>query len=230
MKREILVAAASNFSEAFRALGPGFENATGIHAIFSFGSTAQLARQVEQGAPFDVFAAADTVHPERLRAQGLLQSPVVFARGVVAVWIPSVSTEASARITLRDLRDPRFRIIAIAKPELAPYGQAAVDALKAAGIWEQIQPKVVYAENISMAKQFGALGNADAVLTAYSLVRHEKGTVLRVAPQFHGSLNHALGVLASSPHIPEARAFMDYLLRGPGKKVLQEYGYQTPTP
>ena len=222
-KREVVVAAAANFSEAFRALGPKFEAATGIHPVFSFASTAQLASQVERGAPFDVFAAADTEHPEKLEREGVLRSRVIFAHGVLALWFPSSQGDLSA------LKDSSYRIIAMAKPELSPYGAAAVEALKRAGIWEQVKAKVVYAENIGMAKQYGMSGNADAVLTAYSLLiaaGGKGGTVVRIDPKLHRPLDHALGVVSGTKHPEEATAFVEFLLRGGGRAVLKEFGYQ----
>ena len=234
-KREVVVAAAANFSEAFRALGPKFEAATGIHPVFSFASTAQLANQVERGAPCDVFAAADAEHAQKLERGGLLQSRVVFARGVLALWLPHEDGN------LKSLTEAKFRVIAIAKPELAPYGAAAVDALKQTGIWEQVKPKVVYAENVSMAKQYGESGNADAVLTAYSLVihlgwqvgdagqvGHEKGMVIRIDPKLYGRLDHELGVVSGSKHGIEAQAFVEFLMHSVGQGVLREFGYRSP--
>ncbi len=222
-KREVVVGAAANFSEAFRAMGPKFEAATGIHAIFSFGSTAQLAQQVEQGAPFDVFAAADAEHPQKLEREGWLQSRAVFARGVLALWLPS------GEGNLGSLGEGRFRVIAMAKPELAPYGAAAVEALKRAGVWEQVKAKVVYAENVGMARQYGESGNADAVLTAYSLVIHARGKILRIDPRLHRPLDHEVGVISGGKHLVEARAFVEFLLHGGGQGVLQEFGYQAVT-
>lgn len=225
-KQELVIAAAANLTDAFRRLGPKFEAETGIHPVFSFASTAQLTQQIENSAPFDVFAAADAAHMDELERKGLLLpgSRAVFAQGVVALWIPPGSKAPIKRI--EDLTGPEVRVIAIAKPELAPYGDAAIHALKRLGIWEQIKPRAVYAENINMAKQYGASGNADAVFTAYALVLHAGGTVVPVDPALYPPIDQTAGILASSENADAARKFVAFLLRGAGREVLDQYGYR----
>jgi len=229
-KPELTIAAAANLTDVFSRLGPRFEADTGIHPIFSFASTAQLTRQIENGAPFDVFAAADSEHVAGLEQKGLLTagSRAVYARGVLALWIPQSSQAGVQRI--QDLTQPGVRVIAIAKPELAPYGQASVDSLQKLGIWEQVKPKVVYAENISMAKQYGQSKNADAVFTAYSLVLHETGKILQVDEALHKPIEQELGIVAKSNRQETAKKFVAFLLTGTGKTILLSYGYQSPTP
>jgi molybdate transport system substrate-binding protein len=185
---EVTIAAAANLTEVFQRLRPGFEARTGIHPVFSFASTAQLARQIENQAPFDVLAAADAVHVNALLRLGLLVpgSRAAYATGLLALWIPTRTNAVVGRI--EDLASSEVRVIAVAKPELAPYGQAAIDALKHAGIWDKVQPKIVYAENIGMAKQYGMSGNADAVFTSYSLVLREGGKVIQVDQRLYQPL------------------------------------------
>jgi len=151
-------------------------------------------------------------------------SRAVYARGVLALWIPENSKGAVQSV--QDLTRADVRVIAIAKPELAPYGQASVDALQKLGIWEQVKPKVVYAENISMAKQYGQSKNADAVFTAYSLVLHEPGKIIQVDEALHKPIDQELGIVAKSNHQEAAKKFAAFLLRGAGKTILQSYGYQ----
>ena len=119
-KPEVVIAAAANLTQAMQAIGPAFEAETGIHPVFSFASTSQLAQQIEYGAPFDVFLSADAEHVEQLDRKGLLASATraVYAQGIVALWIPGGAKVPVSR--LEDLTDPRIRVIAIAKPELAP--------------------------------------------------------------------------------------------------------------
>jgi molybdate transport system substrate-binding protein len=225
-REEIVVAAAANLTEAFQQVGMRFEAETGIHVTLSFGSTAQIAQQAENGAPFDVIAAADTEHIDALNRKGLLLSGsrAIYAQGVLALWIPPAGPAQIRR--LQDLTSDQVKIIALAKPELAPYGAAAVAALKKAAIWDRVQSKVVYAENINMARQYGASGNADAVLTAYALVLKEKGTVLQVDRQLYPPIDQALGVLASSQKQTGALRFVEFVLHGTGKTVLGEFGYR----
>ncbi len=223
---EVTVAAAANLNELLQTLGPLFEAATGIHPVFSFASTAQLALQIENGAPYDVFAAADVEHVEQLEKKSLLVpgSRAVYATGVLALWIPPSSSAQIAR--LEDLAQPGVKVIALAKPELAPYGLAARETLRRDGLWDRIQPKVVYADNINMAKQYGSSGNADAVFTAWSLVLKEGGKVIRIEEKWHDPIDQALGIVAASQHPAEARRFADFLLRGQGREILRSSGYR----
>ena len=225
-KREVTVAAAANLSEVFQQIGPQFETATGIHPVFSFGSTAQLAVQIENGAPFDVFTAADVEHVDALVKKGLLVagSRAVYATGILALWIPPQST---VQVTgPGDLVQPSVKIIALAKPELAPYGLAARETLQKLGIWSQVEAKVVYADNISMAKQYGSSGNADAVFTAYSLVLKEQGKVMQVNDSLHAPIDQAAGIVAASKNQAAGREFMEFLLRGKGREILGGSGYR----
>jgi molybdate transport system substrate-binding protein len=225
-KREVTVAAAANLSQVFQEVGSQFETATGIHPVFSFASTAQLAMQIEGGAPFDVFAAADVEHVDQLVKKGLIvpESRAVYATGILALWIPPAGATAVRRP--EDLVQPAVKVVALAKPELAPYGLAARETLQKLGIWTKVGPKVVYADNISMAKQYGSSGNADAVFTAYSLVLKEPGRVIQVSEQLHAPIDQALGIVAASQRQDLARSFVDFLLRGKGRGILLGSGYR----
>jgi molybdate transport system substrate-binding protein len=226
--REVTIAAAANLTTAVAALGSEFEAQTGIHPIFSFASTAELTQQIEQSAPFDVFLAADAEHVDSLDRKGLLTpgTRAVYAMGVLALWVPGSS---AAKIhELADLAMPDVKVIAVAKPELAPYGAAAVESMQHAGVWDRVQSKVVFANNISAAKQYGAAGNADAVFTAYSLVLHESGQVIQVDESLHRPIAQELGIVARSSHAAEARTFTEFLLRGKGRETLARFGYRLP--
>jgi molybdate transport system substrate-binding protein len=227
-KRDLTVAAAANLTEAVAALGSEFETQTGIHPVFSFASTAELAQQIEQAAPFDVFLAADAGHVDSLDRKGLLApgTRAVYAIGVLALWVPESS---AAKInTLADLTQPAVKVIAVARPELAPYGAAAVEAMHRAGVWDQVQSKVVYANNISAARQYGTAGNADVVFTAYSLVLKESGKVIQVDESLHAPIAQEAGVIAKSAHPAEARKFLEFLLKGAGRDTLKRFGYRMP--
>jgi molybdate transport system substrate-binding protein len=117
-------------------------------------------------------------------------------------------------------------VIAVAKPELAPYGAATMEALREAGILDRVKSKIVYSDNISMAKQYGASGNAEAVFTAYSLVLKERGKVIRIDEKLHRPITQELGVIAASTHKAEANRFADFVLRGEGRSILSDSGYQ----
>jgi molybdate transport system substrate-binding protein len=225
-RSSITIAAAANLEEVAQAMGSQFEAQTKIHPVFSFGSTAVLTTQIENSAPFDVFLAADAEHIDKLDHEGLLVkgSSAVYGVGVLALWIPPGRSAPIDKIA--DLNGSGVHVIALANPKLAPYGAAAVETLQHAGIWDQVQAKVVYAENISMAKQYGTSKNADAVFTAYSLVLKEAGKVIPVDESLHQPIVQKLGVIARTQHREAAQAFTQFVLHGPGRDVLARFGYK----
>lgn len=225
-RAELTIAAAANLTAVFQALGPRFESQTGIHPVFSFASTAQLARQIENAAPFDVLAAADATHVDDLDRKGLISpgTRAVYATGILALWIPPQSNATVGRV--EDLTSSSVWTIAVANPKLAPYGQASIETLRSLGILPTVQSKIVYAENINMAKQYGASHNSDAVFTAYSLVMHDGGTVIAVDEKLHQPIVQELGVVARSRHQDAARKFVQFLVNGPGRALLRSYGYR----
>src|SRR5580704_5303398 len=223
---EITIAAAANLTEVAQTLGSEFEAQTKIHPVFSMGSTAQLTSQIESSAPFDVFLAADAEHVDKLDRTGLLTpgSSAVYAVGVLALWIPPSS---KAHINkLDDLKAGDVRVIAVANPKLAPYEAATVEALQHAGLWDTVKDKIVYAENINMAKEYGTSKNADAVFTAYSLLLKEPGKVIQVDEALHQPIVQKLGIVARSQHVDDAQKFTRFVLNGPGREVLTRYGYK----
>ena len=219
---------ASNLTGVFQTIGPAFESETGIHPVFSFGSTAQLAQQIGERAPIDLFASADTTHTADLDRRGMLVagSRAVYATGILALWIPPASRAKIGRI--EDLAKADVKIVAAAKPELAPYGLAAIEAIRAAGIWEAVKPKMVYAPNVSMVQQYGESGNADAVFTAFSLARNALGTTLQMDPKLHHRLDQELAIPASAANRESAWEFRKFLLQGGGRRILADSGYLVP--
>lgn len=225
---KLTVAAAANLMDVFGEVGPAFQAQKGIDVVFSYGATAELAQQIDNGAPFDVLAAADTEHVDSLVAAQKLNgdSRAIYAKGQLALWIPNGASSGIQE--LKDLTAPKIRFIAVAQPALAPYGQAAVDALKNVRLWEPLQSKIVYANSISMAKQMAATGNADAAFTAYSLVLHERGTVLKVDPDLYHPIEQALAIVASTSRMEEAKQFRSFLLGPEGRAILAKSGYLLP--
>jgi molybdate transport system substrate-binding protein len=224
---QVTIGAAANLTEIAPVLGSEFEGQTGIHPTFSFASTAQLASQIENGAPFDVYLAADAAHVDGLDRKSLLVSgsSAIYVNGILALWVPS-KTDTIRRV--EDLTRPEVRVIAMAKPELAPYGEAALEALRHAGVWNAVESKIVYAENVNAAKQYGTSRNADAVFVAYSLVLKESGAVIQVAESEHQPIAQKLGILRASGHIPEAREFVEFVLHGKGRDIFESHGYRPP--
>ena len=226
---KLTVAAATNLTDAFASVGREFQKKTGIEVVFTYGSTAQLAQQINNGAPFDLFAAADTDHVDALVKDRKLDgdSRAVYALGQLALWIPG--GERGVVRGLNDLTSEKIRYIAIAQPELAPYGRASLDALKRQGIWETVQSKVVYASSINMAKQMAATGNADAAFTAYSLVLHEQGVVVKVDPRFYSPIQQSLAIVSGSARTEEAQQLRAFLLGEEGLTILAKNGYLSPS-
>ena len=223
---ELTVAAAANLTGVFGEIARAFEASQNVPVVFSFAATGDLTRQIENSAPFDVFAAADIEHIDQLNKKGLLVpgTAKVYARGTLALWAPPDGRAAIK--SLQDLAKPGVRFVAIAKPDIAPYGLAAVESLKALKLWSAVEPKVVYAENINMSKQYASSGNADAAFTAYSLVLHDKGSAIVVDPKLYRPIDQAMGVLKSSKHQDLARRFEDFVTNGPGVAILRRWGYE----
>jgi molybdate transport system substrate-binding protein len=224
---EIVVAAAANLSDAFGEVGRRFTARTGVRVVYSFGATADLAKQIEQGAPFDVFAAADVKHPEALARRGLLTEGTLalYARGRLVLWTARGDV-AVARV--EDLTGGVVSRVAVAKPDLAPYGAAAVEAMRALGVWERVEPKVVYAQSAAQAKQFAATGNADAAFLPRSLVRSGEGRFVEIDESLHRPIEQAAAVVRASKKQAAARRFVEFLFSDEGRAALKSFGYAEP--
>src|SRR5215208_7950444 len=165
----LTVSAAADLTPAFEELGELFRNETGIKVTFNFGSTGQLAQQIEQGAPVDLLAAANVSCVEELERQNLIlpNTKALYAQGRITLWTRSDSPLKLEHV--EDLAKPEVRRIAIANPEHAPYGEAARQALQSAGIWDRVSSRLVFGENISQTLQYAETGNVDAAIVALSL-------------------------------------------------------------
>ena len=226
--RQLTVAAAANLTTAFAEVAKAFQAKSGIAIVYSFGATANLAMQAEHSAPFDVFAAADVEHIEDLDRKHLLvpDSAAVYARGKLVLWVPPHSMPAISKID--DLAKPGIVHVAIANPSLAPYGAAAVESLRKLGLWEKVEPKVVYSPSISAAKQYAETGNTEAAFIAYSLVFNAGGRIIRVPEELHAPIDQSIAILRSSSHQADARKFVDFVLGDEGRDILMRYGYDLP--
>jgi molybdate transport system substrate-binding protein len=224
----LTVAAASNLTDAFAEIGPRFTSNTGIRVVFSFGATADLAKQIENGAPFDLFAAADSEHVEQLESKGLLTpaSRTLYARGRLVMWLPPDSKLRADRI--EDITAKSFERIAIAKPDVAPYGRAAVESLQKLGIWNEIEGRVIYGQNVSQTKQYVATGNAEVAFIPLALVKTGEGTYLEVSDELHRPIDQALGIIKESTKQAAARQFVDFLLSVEGQDLMSKKGYRKP--
>jgi molybdate transport system substrate-binding protein len=226
--QELIVAAAANLTDAFGEIGPLFTRKTGIRVVFSFGATADLAKQIENGAPFDVFAAADTEHVDSLDRAGLLSpgTRTLYAQGRLVLWVPAGSTVQVGKV--EEITARQVDRIAIPKPDIAPYGQAAIESLQKLGIWNEIEPRVVYAQNVSQAKQYAATGNAEVAFIPLALVKPGEGTYIEISESLHRPINQALGVIKSSAKQDAAKQFVSFVLSPEGQQLLMGKGYSRP--
>ena len=234
--QEIVVAAAADLSSVFPEVAARFEKETGKKVKVNFGSSGQFLLQIENGAPFDLFFSADLQVPQRLESEGLTQPGSIYkyAVGKLVLYVPNVPNGSSVDPAqgLRALLSPQVRKIAIANPEHAPYGRAAVEALQHEGLYDALQGKLVMGENISQAAQFVQSGNADAGIVALSLAL---APAMRSAGRFaelpvgdYKPLVQAAVILKSSKDKATAALFLDYLRRPEIASLLAQYGFALP--
>ena len=192
---------------------------------FTAGSSGQLAEQVRQGAPFDLFLSANRAFVERLATEGHVDRDSVrpYARGILVLAINPVFDRHPK--ALADLADPAIKSIALANPELAPYGIAARQALERAGLWDRLRPKLVPAESVHQALQFVRSGNAEVGFVSRSLTNAPGLELLPIPADAHDPIIQALGVVARSPRRDDARAFADFLVGPVGQGMLRDLGF-----
>ena len=222
---ELTVAAASDLTPAFEEIGRAFESANGIKVVFSFGSTGMLTRQIENGAPVDLFAAANVSYVDELDKKGLIipDSKAIYARGRIALWTPDTSDIRLQGIA--DLARPEVMRIAIANPDHAPYGLAAKQALQSAGIWDRVQQKLVYGDNIRQAFQYAQTGNVDAAIVSLSLSKESHGRWTLIPEELHQPIDQGLGIIKTTKNEKAARAFITFLVGPQGQTIMAKYGF-----
>ena len=224
------VSAAANLQKIFtEALLPAFTKKTGVPVQATYGATKLLATQIENGAPVDVFVAADTATPQKLLAEKLLAMGTVqpYAIGQLVVW--SRKDAAHHPASVQDLASPAYAKIAYANPKTAPYGLAAQQAFAKTGETAAVAPRLVQAENIGQALQFAQSGNADVALTALSLVIEDKADPYFVVPEsLHDPITQSLGLVKTTTQTTQALQFIDFLTGKDAAKIWKKYGYQLP--
>ncbi len=220
---ELVVAAAADLAAAEKSIVSDFKRDTGIQVRLALGSSGLLAHQVENGAPYDVFLSANEQYMRDLERSGLIVagSVRVYALGRLALW-----SKTGAYRRLEDLLGAEVRHVALPNPVHAPYGMAARQALGTQGLWERLKDRVVLAENVRQAYQYAESGNAEATLTAWSLV-FDKGGVL-IPDQLHQPIRQAGGVVASSGSRPAAQRFLEWLVSPAGQEILGRFGLSGP--
>ncbi|MDF1566026.1 MAG: molybdate ABC transporter substrate-binding protein [Deltaproteobacteria bacterium] len=219
------IAVASNFAGPARELAARFEAKQGVRVLLAFGSTGKHAAQIEHGAPFALFLAADAERPRRLEASGraVAGTRATYALGRLVLWSPEPGrVDATGEVLARG----EFERLAIANPRLAPYGRAAREALEALGLWERLAPRTVRGENIAQAHQFVESGNAELGLVAASQVlrpgREAPGSSWEVPARLHGPIEQQAVLLEDTP---AARAFLAFLLGEEAGEIIQRWGY-----
>jgi molybdate transport system substrate-binding protein len=223
------VAAASDLAFAFKDVGYAYEKATGQSVTFSFGSTGLLEKQIAEGGPFDVFAAANVSF-----ADDAVQSGACFAdsKGLYASGRLVMFTTKDAPVqpkTVADLADARISKIAIANPEHAPYGMAARQALQRAGVWDKVQSKVVFGENVQQTLQFAQSGNADVAIVALSLATVTPGNAAAVPPELHDRIDQALVACKNGKAGSDAgRKFIAFVTSPTGHDIMRRFGFLLP--
>jgi len=226
--QELTVAAASDLAPAFEEIAHEFESSHKTKVILVFGSTGMLTRQLENGAPMDLFAAANVSYIDQLEQKGLIisDSKAIYARGRITLWTSSESTLRLEKIS--DLARPEVQRIAIANPDHAPYGLAARQALETAGVWNTMQHKLVYGDNIRQTLQYAETGNVEVAIVALSLSIPSNGRWSLIPEELHKPLDQGLAIMKDTKSEDAARAFAAFVGGPQGRAILQKYGFTFP--
>src|SRR5438477_589483 len=231
---QVTVAAAADLNAALTELAASYEKSGGGAVRLSFGSSGNLFHQIQNGAPFDVFFSADLDYPNRLIEAGLAEKSSFYryAVGQLVLWVPASSPLDVEHRGMDSLLDPSVKKISLANPEHAPYGRAAVAALRHFGVYEKVSDRFVLGENVSQAAQFVESGNAQVGFVALSHAlapgMKEKGRYWIIPPDSYPSLQQAVVILSHSSKKSDAAAFVDYLKRPQSTEVLRRYGFSVP--
>lgn len=231
---ELVVAAAADLSAALKEVSDGYEKKTGVKVKLSFGASGALTQQIQNGAPFDLFFSADMDYPHQLIAAGDAEGASLYqyAVGRLVLWVPADSSLDLQRLGMNAVLDPSVKKIAIANPQHAPYGRAAVAALQHAGVYDRVADRLVLGENVAQAAQFVESGNAQAgfVALAHALApgMGSKGKYWEVPAEFYPALAQGAVVLSHSQHKKEAAQLLEYLKTKEAAEVLRKYGFTLP--
>jgi molybdate transport system substrate-binding protein len=227
------IAAAADLEPLLPPILQQFEQATGIHAEATFQASAVLTTQIQNGAPFDLFLSADTGYPKRLIDAGLADAagtadsstPIIYARGTLVLW---TRNDSHLTPSLDLLRSPGLKRLAVANPERAPYGRAAVAALTSLKLYDTLKPKLVTAENISQTAQFVDSGNADAGLisltTALTPRLSSSGAYFVIPRNLYPPIEQGAVIVSKTTQRDQAHKFLDYLLSAPIQAQLAKSG------
>jgi molybdate transport system substrate-binding protein len=225
--KTLRVAAASDLQPVMPMLAQEYEKATGVKRVVSFGASGTLTTQILNGAPMDIFLGADFLFPETIVAAGLtdMRAPTQYAKGALVLWARKDSPLQP--ISMEKLEDPRVKSIAIADEIHAPYGRAAVSALRKLKLYEKVKPHLVTAENVAQAGQYAESGNAQMALISLTLASSprfkETGTFVRVPTSVYPDISQC-AVVMKTERKADAHAFLDWLLTSKVQEKLGEFG------
>ena len=228
---KLTVAAAADLKFAMDELVVSFKKSNPSDEVdVIYGSSGKFHTQIQQGAPYDMFFSADIGFPRELAAAGLAASEVKpYAFGRIVLWSAS---EDATKMTLASLVDPKITRVAIANPKHAPYGKRAEEALRAAGLWEKVEPKLVYGENIAQTAQYVLTGNAQVGIVALSLAVNaglaSKGGYWLGPDNLHQPLEQGFIITKRAEKNPVAKRFADYISSKPARAVMTKYGFVLP--
>ena len=223
----LTVAAASDLQFAFTELAKKFENASNCHVDLVFNSSGTLTRQIEQGAPYDIFASANIEFVDNLRKKGktIPNTQKLYATGEIGMV--SLLNKSSHPTKLHDLLNPEIKKIAIANPEHAPYGLAAKQALESSGLWDKLQNKLVYGKSVADTLTLVTSGNAETGIVAHSIITEDM-QYSGIDEQLHEPINQAITVVAGTDNKDLAIEFIQYVISNEGQSILRKYGFNSP--
>ena len=231
---KMLIAAASDLKFAMDEICNDFNKIhSAINVEVSYGSSGNFYAQIKQGAPFDIFFSADASYPERLEEEdfAVKGQRQVYAIGKLVFWV-SKKSALNPKKGLLIVLNPKMKKLAIANPKHAPYGRAAEEALRYYEVWDKIQGKLVFGENITQTAQFVQTGNADAAILALSLALSPKmadeGKYWILPDESYNKLEQAYVVLQRGKDKSGVNAFLDFVRGKQGRKILSHYGYVLP--
>jgi molybdate transport system substrate-binding protein len=231
----ITVADAADLNYALNELANRFEATSGVKVTLSFGASGNLYSQIQKGAPFDLFFSADEDYAKKLGSAGIAEasSMRIYALGHLVLWVPNNSTFDPEKLQMGLLTQPAVTRIAIANPQHAPYGRAAMAALEHYGLKDKLAAKLVVGENVSQAAQFVQSGNAQAGLIAMSLARspsmQSAGRFWVLPSDSYPELRQAAVIVSASKHKKAAQQFLEFVLSPEGAATLQKYGLTPPS-
>lgn len=227
----VRVAAASDLRYAMDSLVRVYaRQQPGVWVEVTYGSSGKFYEQIRRGAPFEVLFSADSSYPTRLQADSLTAGPpVLYATGRLVLWSKKLDP---APLGIRALLDPRIHKIAIANPAHAPYGERAAEALRYYKLYDQVQPRLVFGENIAQTANFAASGAADAGILALSLALtpelQSRGHYWLLPQQAYSPLAQSFVVLKAGGPPPAATRFAGFMASAPARAVLRTYGFILP--